>query len=513
MLSFSRFLQNASLLLFLLVGRVSFAAVEIRYLVTPIPPTEGKSALTHLAVIVTGTVPEKTLQFQMAVWSPGDYHVMDHAKYVRSVKATNEKKETLSVQHPDANTWEVPADGTPITLEYDLPNTPPGYFSENVQVRDKYAFYNGPATYMYLVGHKDAPAVVTVALPSGWKATAVMPLEALPPASKTTMSFRAPDYDTLADSPLLCGECVTREFTVVGKPHTLAYFGAHTGTNYDDLIPVVQKIVTEENRLMGGPPYERYVIFLDVGGRGGGLEHLNSHRLAWFRGTPARFGAGGIAHEFFHLWNVKRIRPAVLGPFDYITPPRTKNLWFAEGVTSYYGDLSVCRAGLTNESEYLGGMAEKIQALQANPARLRVTAEQSSEKVWNGGFSQGYGGLSYYLKGELIGLCLDLKIRALTQNAKSLDDVMHILLARYGLPKPGYPEDGLRQATIETGGAEMGAFYDRLCRTTEEMPFDECLRFMGLRVQGSPAGRMTIEADPQATPETLARRKTWLKAP
>src|SRR5205085_285956 len=187
-------------------------------------------------------------------------------------------------------------------------------------------------------------------LPKGWQ-KAIAPLDPLPQKETGTVSFSAPDYDTLADSPVVAGDYETRQFSFADRPHTLVFFGPHQGMNYDSFLPIYQKVVEEENRLMGGPPYKRYVFFIDVNGRGGGLEHLNSHRIAWGKNFPVRFVAGMIAHEFFHLWNVKRIRPAVLGPFDYMNPPHTGNLWFSEGVTEYFAQLSVARAGLASEAE------------------------------------------------------------------------------------------------------------------------------------------------------------------
>src|SRR5262249_52976895 len=160
--------------------------------------------------------------------------------------------------------------------------------------------------------------------------------------------------------------------------------------------------------------------------------------------------------------------------------PKTKNLWFCEGVTSYYEDLVCLRAGLMTERQYLASLGRSIASLQSNRARLKVTADEASMRVAEGGGSEGFGGLSYYLKGALIGLCMDLKIRHLTRDQRSLDDVMRDLMERYGLPKPGYPEDGLQDAMIRAGGPDMGTFYNLLARSVEEIPFAECLSYVGL---------------------------------
>jgi predicted metalloprotease with PDZ domain len=507
---------TAALSLFLLPAYLAPAGVRstplaLTYTVSPHPAAAASPPHTDVAILIGGIRNEKSVRLQMPVWSPGDYHVMNHAKYVRDFSATGAGDKALAVTRPDDNTWEVATEGAEaIRVRYTLPDTPPGYFSDNVTVRDKYAFYNGPATYMYVVGHKEDPACLNVKLPEGWK-SATTPLEQDPDASAAAgeAAFRAPDYDTLADSPLVVGDFVTRSFSFAGRPHTLVFFDSHKGLDYDSFLPLVEKVVTEENRLMGGPPYPRYSFFIDVNGRGGGLEHLNAQRIAWGRGYPIRFAAGFVAHEFFHLWNVKRVRPVVLGPFDYVNPPKTRNLWWCEGVTEYFADVSTLRAGLTSEEDFLAQQGGAIRALQNNPARLRVTADESSLRVWEAGNSSGFG-FSYYLKGQLIGLCLDLKLRHETGGRASLDDVMRDLMARYGLPKPGYPEDGLRDAVIRAGGPEMGSFYDLVARSTKEMPFAQCLGYAGLKLDKE-GGTYRITADKSASPEAVSLRQAWLK--
>ncbi len=477
-------------------------ALQIQYTVRAVPAGREAAAHVHVVIRVSGAGAGEAVRFQMPVWSPGDYHVMDHARYVRDVAASTGQGQAKTVTHPDDNTWAGRTDGDgALTLSYDVPNCPPGFFSENVRVTDRWAFYNGPAVYMYLVGHKQDPVMLQVEEPDGWQP----PVVPLPEAEGRLGRFSAPDYDSLADSPVLAGERVIRTVRAAGRANTVVFFRDAEGLDSDSYLPVLQKVAEEECDLMGGPPSPRYVFFFDVDGPGGGLEHLNSCRIGLPRRLGSSFLAGMAAHEYFHQWNVKRIRPFVLGPFDYIRPPQTHNLWFSEGVTSYYGDLSVRRSGLSTEQEYLQRLGYKIAALQSNPARKRVTADEASYRVWDSGNSEGYGGLSYYLKGELIGLCLDLKIRHLTQDRKSLDDVMRDMLARYGLPKPGFPEDGIRDEVIRAAGPEMGPFYDRLARSTEEMPFAECLGYAGLRLEDG-----SITADPSAPNEAVDLRKSWL---
>jgi predicted metalloprotease with PDZ domain len=179
---------------------------------------------------------------------------------------------------------------------------------------------------------------------------------------------------------------------------------------------------------------------------------------------------------------VKRIRPFVLGPFNYVDPPKTANLWWSEGITSYYGDLLSERCGLNTREEYLKHVSDTIGLLQNNPARLKISADESSLRVWEANNSQGLG-LSYYTKGELVGLCLDLKIRQMTAGRYSLDDVMRALWTqvRHG-EGPGFEEDDIKKSVNRVSGSDLSDFYDKLARSVEELPFDECLGYAGLNL-------------------------------
>jgi predicted metalloprotease with PDZ domain len=297
---------------------------------------------------------------------------------------------------------------------------------------------------------------------------------------------------------------IVKEFTVEGKPHRAVFFrNVPTEAEAEASVPTLKHIVQAGSKIMGGLPYDRYSFLFDMGGRGGGLEHLNSSRLA-MRGAPSERAAGFIAHEFFHLWNVKRIRPRVLGPFDYITPPKTRNLWFAEGVTEYFAEIATRRAGLTSERDFLDHWRGATQWFQQVPARRRVSADESSLRVWEANNSSGYGGLNYYQKGELIGLCLDLKIRHVTENRRSLDDVMRELFKRTNPPKPGYGEDEIREVVNLVAGQDISAFYDLLARSTEEMPFAECFSYAGLDEKCQPLTN--------ATAAQIALRKHWTRS-
>jgi predicted metalloprotease with PDZ domain len=441
-----------------------------------------------VAIQVPVTAGETSVTLQMPAWSPGDYHIQNHGRFVQDFRAAamngSVQQRNLPVRHADVSTWQVDTGGaSSILVTYAVPQTPPGIFSDNVTLSAHYAFVNGPAAFAYVAGHKSWKASLTVHAPANWRVETPLPALGTEPVAQTA-GFAAPDYDTLADSPIVAADTdgmTVRQFEVDHVPHRAVFFHEQPAAGQADaFVAVLQKVAQAENDIMGGPPYSRYDFFFDVGGGGGGLEHLNAARLLLWPGEGPRSSAAFVAHEFFHLWNVKRIRPAVLGPFDYVHPPKTRNLWFAEGVTEYYAHVAVRRAGLVSQPEFFQHWRRAINRMQSNPARKRVTADEASLHVWETGGSEGYGGLSYYDKGELIGLCLDLKIRHVTNGAKSLDDVMRLLLARHNPPKPGYGEDEIRSTVSEVAGQDLSAFYDRLARSTEEMPLAECLGYAGL---------------------------------
>ncbi|MCC6728956.1 MAG: M61 family metallopeptidase [Chthonomonadales bacterium] len=490
-------------------------ALRTAYTLTPAPPAGADAASTHVRITLDDLRGDPVVRVRMPVWSPGDYSVQRHARWVRGLRATAPGAGALPVTRVDADTWQIDTAGrAAVRIAYELPNSPAGNFSENVRVTRFHAFYDGPATFAYVVGHTAEPLTLEVRRPAGWPSV-VSPLPRAPSATDApegVVRLAARDYDTLADSPLLVGHCVERRFEAAGRPHLVAFFGNHEGENYDAIAATFQRVAEAENAIMGGPPYARYVLFLDYDGVPGGLEHGSSARIGWSvgrRSLPAF--AALVAHEFFHLWNVKRIRPAGLGPFDYIHPPRTPNLWFSEGVTEYYAGRTLLRAGLASRDRYLAALAGSIAAYRRNPARLRVSADESSLRVWETTTSEGYGGLSYYQKGEMIGLCLDLSIRHASGGRRSMDDVMRDLLRRAAPPAPGFAPDGIREAVIRAGGPAMGPLYDLLARSTREAPFAECLGYAGLRLR-SAGGRPRIEPDPAADPAATTLREGWLSA-
>jgi predicted metalloprotease with PDZ domain len=284
-------------------------------------------------------------------------------------------------------------------------------------------------------------------------------------------------------------------FAVDGVPHDIALWG-RGNENEAQLIADTQRIVETARDLFGGLPYEYYAFIVHLSdGRGGGLEHRNSVSMIidrWIFQPQSAYERylGLTAHEFYHVWNVKRIRPAPLGPFDYSRENYTRQLWTMEGITSYYTDMLLLRAGLITAERYLELLSEKIARLQSQPGRALQSLETSSFDAWIKFYRPDENtvnsAISYYLKGELVALLLDLEIRRRTGGARSLDDVQRYVYEQYPISGPGFPEDdGYRAAIEAVVGPDAGTFADMFARYiagTDELDYDRALEYVGLRL-------------------------------
>ncbi|NOY78494.1 MAG: M61 family metallopeptidase [Calditrichaeota bacterium] len=418
------------------------------------------------------------LVFSMPAWIPGGYMLGNFARRVRGFSAKNGKGEALKFQKIDPNSWEVQTNGCPkLDISYKVDVAHGAFMGKAID--KNYALVNGPSTYMYIRGHKSDPVTVFYNIPSDWKIATGLE-EA--PVSRT---FTAPNYDVFADAPALLGKFKQFRFEVKGVPHIVAINGPVT-FDTDAFLRMVKKIVTYETQgIYQDIPYKKYVFIYTIypGMRGGGgLEHLNSTTIG-LSGARLKMdinsGADVTAHEFFHVWNVKRIHPEVLGPFDYSKDVRTKSLWVCEGITSYYADLTLARTGIWGEEKFLKNQAKMISELQSNPDRLKTSAEMASWKIWETGY--GGSGISFYTKGQILGMLLDLKIRHLTNNQRSLDDVMRFLnqwFAKWGV---GYKDSDILRAVNAVTNKDFREFFERYVSGTVELPYNKILAYAGLK--------------------------------
>ena len=443
----------------------------------------------------------------MPVWTPGSYMIREFARHVQDFAAVDAAGQPLKWEKTNKDTWRVMTNGVrEWHARYRV-------YANELSVRTSelnsgHAFWNNANILMYLEGYLQSPSTVRVLAPDVWKVAT-----GLPAVLGQKNTFRAENFDILYDSPFEVSNFKTLVFNVKGVAHRIVIDGEG---NYDPerMRRDVQKIVEAEVEIMGGEiPYHDYTFILHLRG-GGGLEHLNSTALCYPRfgfritggdratsagpnatGSPEREYRGFlslVAHEFFHLWNVKRIRPDALGPFDYTQENYTKMLWVAEGITDYYADLALRRAGLISDNVFLSATARAMQALQNTPGRLEQSAEESSFDSWIKYYRQDENSVnsqvSYYEKGALLGLLLDLEIRKRSRGAKSLDDVMRYLYTEYFKKNRNYGPVDFQKACELMAGGSLEEFFSRFVRGKEELDYNGALEAAGLRLETNAPG-------------------------
>ncbi|HEX4384153.1 MAG TPA: PDZ domain-containing protein [Myxococcales bacterium] len=459
---------------------------------------------------------EKSLEFRLPVWTPGSYLIREHQRHVDGVTATSGGRQ-LAVTKSDKHTWRVETNGgEPVKLSYRL-----HCFELTVRtnhIDQTHGFINPSAALMFAVGRENEPCSVRLQLPAGWKTWVALP--------QKEGAYRASDYDELADSPFELGPDASHEthkFEAQGVPHELVVWGKG---DFDAgrAVPDMVKIIDALSALFGGLPYrEKYLFILHLNDKGrGGLEHRQSCALIVTRFSFVQKAAYEdylqlVAHEFFHLWNVKRLRPMAFTPYDWTRENHTGLLWAMEGLTSFYEVMALRRAGLITPGRFLEIWAERVTQLLRTPGRLRVSLRQASYDAWIKHYrpdeSTSNTSVSYYLKGSVVGFLLDLELRRRTHGQKSLDDVMRALFASHGKP-PGLPEDGVESAASAVAGESMAAWFDRAIRSTQELQLDEALAGAGLlaslHAAQSADDKGSVEDEPQ-TPSDAAPR-AWLGA-
>ena len=508
--------QNAAVLVLLLAAGAAAAQQRepVLYAVRIPAPASGIARVE--ARIPTAR--RATVDLTMPVWSPGYYVREDYARRVQHVIARSPAGDSLTVEQPQPNYWRVHTGGAAtFTLTYELQCTQRSVTGNSVG--PDMAVLNGAPTFITLADPAPRQHDVQLELPAGWHHTATS-LAAAPDGQPN--HYRASSYDELVDSPIVMGNISFHEFDVGGAHHVLADAGDVPETWNGQLAAQnLERIARATERFWGFLPFRKYV-FLNVFRQGaGGLEHLNSTLLT---SSPRSEGAGNlrwlafVAHEYFHAENVKRLRPIELGPFDYDRPPTTASLWIAEGLTSYYGNLLVSRAGLGTVQDLLASLSGSITSLQTTPGRRVQTLEQASLGIFATGGS-GVGGdrnttVSYYVKGSVVGWLLDVRIQHLTNGARSLDDVMRLAYRRYAGER-GYTPDQFVAAASEVAGTDLTGFFDKALRTTDELDYDEALDWFGLRFAPSAdADRAwTLEVRPDATPAQQERLRRWAANP
>ncbi|OUL31142.1 peptidase M61 [Nostoc sp. T09] len=442
---------------------------------------------THLFEVTLQLVnyPAPILDLKLPVWTPGSYLVREYAKNLQDFAAFA-ADEPLRWWKKSKNHWQVDKSNfSELTIRYRV-------FANELSVRTNHldvthGYFNGAALFFRLPGWEKQPIRVTIVPPyPEWQVTTALPVDA-----DTSNTFYAADFDTLVDSPFEIGSHQLYHFEVLGKPHELAIWG-QGNIQPKRVISDIEKVIQVEAKLFDGLPYERYLFLLHLFHQAyGGLEHKNSCSLIY-----QRFGFNAqdkyerfmqlVAHEFFHLWNVKRIRPKALEVFDYDQENYTPSLWFCEGTTSYYDLLIPLRAGIYDAKTYLNNLSKEITRFLTTPGRKVQPLSESSFDAWiklyrpdaNSGNTQ----ISYYLKGEMVSLLLDLLIRAKHGNKRSLDDVMRQMWQQFGKAEVGFTPEQLQAVIESVARIDLGSFFERYLNSTEELPFNDYFAPFGLQL-------------------------------
>lgn len=423
----------------------------------------------------------------MPVWTPGSYLIREYERHVLGFAAKDVNGNALKWEKNNKNTWRIAtSDTSEVVVNYQV-------YANELTVRtnelnDEHAFFTPAALLMHPRNFISAPSTVRVVPFDNWKIAT-----GLPAIEGQTNAFRAENFDVLYDSPFEVGNFKEINFEVRGVPHRMVIDGEG---NYDleRLRQDVPKIVETAVNIFGEIPYKNYLFILNLRG-GGGLEHLNSTALQFprFGFTGDRYVGflGLVAHEFFHLWNVKRIRPDALGPFDYERENYTRNLWIAEGGTEYFSNLILRRAGFMTDKEYLKERADKIADLARRPGRFEQSVEESSFDAWIKYYRPDENSInreiSYYDKGEIVNMLLDLTIRQKTNGAKSLDDVMRALSADFYKQNRNYTPQDFQKIAESVAGTSLDDFFSRYVRGREEIDYNQIFQNFGLRLESDTA--------------------------
>jgi predicted metalloprotease with PDZ domain len=475
----------------------------------------------YIDVTATFPVTDGACELFMAVWTPGSYLIREYAQHIEDFRASN-----ATWQKTRKNRWRIETAQPQVTVTYRVYARTMGVQSNWVEAG--FALINGASTFLSIVGETHRPHEVTVELPKGWKGI-YTGLDLVAPHT-----YRASDYDTLVDCPIYAGSPAVYEFEAAARKHYLVNEGEAGVWDGPASAKAVEAIVREYHRMMGVIPYDQYLFLNLLLESGGGLEHKNStvliaSRWAWKNTEEPALDAPPprkpnrtnwldlVSHEYFHLWNVKRLRPVELGPFDYENENYSRTLWVAEGITTYYGPLAVKRARLIDQPTYLKFLSREITQLQNTPGRLVQPVETSSYDAWIKLYRQNENStntlISYYTKGAVIAWLIDARIQEATNGTKSLDDVMRLAYPRFSQER-GYSSEEFRQLLSEVAGTDLSSWLRQILETTEELDYGQALGWFGLRFAELPAstkpylglttkndaGRIVISVIPRNTP-------------
>jgi len=425
------------------------------------------------------------IDLKMPVWTPGSYLIREFSKNVEALEAFDAKGSRLPSHKISKNTWRIKnGKSTAVSVSYRV-------YAFEISVRTSFvdashAFLSPAGIFMYVDGRLNEPAVVNLEPYKSWSKVST----GLDPVNGKTNTFYAADFDILFDSPIEIGNQDIFEFEAAGVKHEVAMYG---GGNYDKerLTHDIKKIVEEQTAIFGENPNKRYVFIVhNYNQYGGGLEHLNStvlgaSRYAYSSESGYKGFLGLVSHEYFHLWNIKRLRPEALGPFNYDQENYTTNLWIAEGFTAYYDDLILRRCGIYSPEQYLDKIVYSINTVENKPGnKIQPLSEASFDawiKYYRPNENSSNSTVSYYDKGSLIGMIMDLEIIHSTGGKKSLDDVLKALYDEfYKKKKRGFTDEEFKTMAERIAGKSLKNIYEKYINGTEPIRYNDYFGHAGL---------------------------------
>ncbi|HMH44022.1 MAG TPA: hypothetical protein VK557_11105, partial [Pyrinomonadaceae bacterium] len=463
----------------------------------------------------------QSLDFQMPRWSPGRYAVFDFAKNVQEVKAREACPAGLDCTLPDSQITRIDDQTWRVNIERNRPAGMSLMFSYRVfgndlsgtfsQLDSHHANINGGCVFMYLVNHKQDPVSLSINAPPGWRIVNGRT------EKKDQSEFQFPNWDVMIDtSTEIAPDWTEDSFTVDAKTyHVVVHSMGGEGGKRPALVRDIEKIVRAETSMWGPPEFDSYTFLLHFANdahSNDGMEHLTSTEIV----EPGALGDAGtyeetldaVAHEFFHVWNVKRLRPIELGPWDFTRPANTRGLWIAEGITNYYGHLMQRRAGLWDDKKFWQALIEQITEVENAPGSKLMSAEESSlsapfidDAPQSQQTNLANTSISYYSKGESLGVVLDLLMRGKTNGKASLDEVMRRMYdelylqspnASYYLRGRGYRNEDFEASVSQVAGTDMSDFFKRYVRGVETPPYEQAFAQVGLRFISQARAPVTI---------------------
>ena len=442
--------------------------------------TDPAQHLFHVTINIPDVHGE--VQVQMPAWN-ALYEIRDFSSRIQRVEALS-GSQPLEIEKLDKFTWRIHGDGT-VTVRYAIYWDSPGPFAS--QLNDEHAFINPAMVFMYVPNRRAESVALKIRdVPANWGFATALESGMFQSGPNITKFVNAPNYDAFADGPIEFG--AFKFFRIGGSepPIDIAIHGDEW--KQGDVENMLRKLCEYEIEMMRGAPFDHYLFIFHIGkaaqGAGGGMEHASSTAINI--GSEAQL-AGVSAHEFFHLWNVKRIRPASLEPIDYTREQYTRALWFAEGVTSTYGRYAQVRSGLWSKQDFYADLAQQINELESRPANKWQSAEQSSLDTWLDKYDYYNGpefSVSYYTKGQVLGDLLDILIRERTNNERSLDDVMRKMNENFAKEGKTYRDSlDVRLTAEEIAGGSFEDFFQKYIANAEPLPYQSVLAKAGLLLQ------------------------------